>query len=259
FTLGLVLTETAYLPSFAQKSALRISAETAGYLATGYSAAMAVSRAICIPVSIYIRPEIMILFGLILTVIAEILLLILADRSLIAMWTGNIIYGLGVGPFYGSSYYLIERITPITKSVVIARSATTSSVTMSSRVEALLEELETIEERRRDRRTDHWTAEEDRRFVACIKTQFRHKEYLREDITDEIDWELVVDRMKRSVANCRRHYCKYIRIKLINEQNARVLDGATVPRSDSNTYKSMIEWLYRYKTTDEIVLSDDEL
>lgn len=88
---------------------------------------------------------------------------------------------------------------------------------MNSRVDSLLQQLDAIEYQRRRRSLNHWSEEDNQRFIAAIKRQFQSKEYLNENISDDIDWYLVADQMKQSHDQCRRHWLKNIRIKLINE------------------------------------------
>ena len=90
---------------------------------------------------------------------------------------------------------------------------------MSSRIDLLLQELDSIEVRRRERTSDKWTEKENKRFIEFIKRQFPSKEYLTEDISADIDWDLVSEVTKRSIAKCRKHWFRSIRVKISDEQN----------------------------------------
>ena len=89
---------------------------------------------------------------------------------------------------------------------------------MTSRLDLLLTQLDTIEERRRDKHSDKWSQREEKKFVRSIRSQFPNKEYLTEEITDQIDWDLVSEATNRSIAKCKRQWFRRIRVKLISEQ-----------------------------------------
>lgn len=122
---------------------------------------------------------------------------------------------------------------------------------MNSRLDLLIQELDRIEERRRDRCSDKWSKSEERKFLRSIRSQFPKKEYHKEEITDQIDWDLVSKATNRSIAKCKRQWFKRIRVKLISEQMADNVSNAWNHLYDTSRLVTVL-YENRYESEDDI-------
>ncbi|CAG2173658.1 unnamed protein product [Oppiella nova] len=96
---GLETSLQTNIEEFVERCGLRMNSDARAHLSSSISGAMTVSQALAIPLSTYISPKIILFIG--------------------AIWAGSIIYGLGIGPMYGTNYQLIEQITPLTDLVAV--------------------------------------------------------------------------------------------------------------------------------------------
>ncbi|XP_054156848.1 major facilitator superfamily domain-containing protein 4B-like [Oppia nitens] len=104
-----------YWTPFAQFSSDNlISKQLANNMLTAFQIAVAVSRAVFIPLSVYVSPVFRIYFSFVVLIVSVVLFVIYGISSLTILWLGNVLMGVGLGPIQASYYQLLRGILPVT-------------------------------------------------------------------------------------------------------------------------------------------------
>ncbi|KAG4076474.1 hypothetical protein HA402_005917 [Bradysia odoriphaga] len=106
-----------FLPIFGQYSDLKMTESASSYVLTGLNGMFAFGRLIGTIVIFKVRPELIIVFNIILVIMGNVILLIWANDSLTMFWLGSMILGLGFSTMFPSFCAFIEKYLVFTTSV----------------------------------------------------------------------------------------------------------------------------------------------
>ena len=110
----ILLNWNTYWTSFAGSYGLELDNDLANDILTAMLAVMTLSRAICIPISNFFSPFIIIFCSFSFLIVSHILFVIFIAKSKVIIWIASVLLGLGLGPMYASIYQMVESITPVT-------------------------------------------------------------------------------------------------------------------------------------------------